>query len=75
MGTFIEGLVNAKLRNMKEMNNVYEVGHVVKVKDYILEVSGLENVGFYERVVISNYSVGYVTATFLAFMIGVQDSS
>ena len=62
MGTFIEGLVNAKLRNMKEMNNVYEVGHVVKVKDYILEVSGLENVGFYERVVISNYSVGYVTS-------------
>ena len=62
MGTFIEGLVNAKLRNMKEMNNVYEVGQVVKVKDYILEVSGLENVGFYERVVISNYSVGYVTA-------------
>ena len=62
MGTFIEGLVNAKLRNMKEMNNIYEVGQVVKVKDYILEVSGLENVGFYERVVISNYSVGYVTA-------------
>lgn len=62
MGTFIEGLVNAKLRNMKEMNNVYEVGQVVKVKDYILEVSGLENVGFYERVIISNYSVGYVTA-------------
>ncbi len=62
MSTFIEGLVNAKLRNMKEMNNVYEVGHVIKVKDYILEVSGLENVGFYERVVISNYSVGYVTA-------------
>lgn len=62
MSTFIEGLVNAKLRNMKEMNNVYEVGRVVKVKDYILEVSGLENVGFYERVVISNYSVGYVTA-------------
>lgn len=62
MGTFVEGIVNAKLRNMKEMRNVYEVGHVVKVKDYILEVEGLENVGFYERVIISNYSVGYVTA-------------
>lgn len=62
MSTFIEGLVNAKLRNMKEMNNVYEVGHVTKVKEYILEVTGLESVGFYERVVISNYSVGYVTA-------------
>ena len=62
MSTFVEGLVNAKLRNMKEMRNVYEVGHVTKVKDYILEVTGLESVGFYERVVISNYSVGYVTA-------------
>ena len=35
MSTFVEGLVNAKLRNMKEMKNVYEVGHVVKVKDYM----------------------------------------
>ena len=62
MSTFVEGLVNSKLRNMKEMNNVYEVGHVTKVKEYILEVTGLESVGFYERVIISNYSVGYVTA-------------
>jgi F-type H+-transporting ATPase subunit alpha len=62
MGTFIENLVNAKLRNMKNMSNVYEVGHVSKVKDYILEVTGLESVGFYERVIIANYSVGYVTA-------------
>ena len=62
MSQFVEGLVNAKLRNMKQMNNVYEIGHVSMVKDYILEVEGLENVGFYERVVIANHSVGYVTA-------------
>lgn len=62
MGNFVEGLVNSKLRNMKNMANVYEVGHVIKVRDYILEVTGLENVGFYERVVVANYSVGYVTA-------------
>ena len=62
MSVYIENLVNAKLRNMKNMNNVYEVGHVSKVKDYILEVVGLESVGFYERVVIANHSVGYVTA-------------
>lgn len=62
MSTYIENLVNAKLRNMKNMNNIYEVGHVFKVKDYILEVVGLEAVGFYERVVIANHSVGYVTA-------------
>lgn len=62
MSTFIENLVNAKLRNMKNMSNVYEVGHVLRVKDYILEVTGLEGVGFYERVIVSNHSVGYVTA-------------
>lgn len=62
MSEFIENLVNAKLRNMKNMNNVYEVGYVSKVKDYILEVVGLESVGFHERVVIANHSVGYVTA-------------
>ena len=62
MSTFIEGLGNSKLRNIKEKKNVYEVGHVVKVRDYILEVTGLESVGFNERVIISNYSVGYVTA-------------
>ena len=62
MSVFIENLVNAKLRNMKNMNNVYEVGRVTKVKDYILEVVGLESVGFYERVVVANHSVGYVTS-------------
>ncbi len=62
MSTFIENLVNAKLRNMKNMSNVYEVGHVIRVRDYIIEVTGLESVGFYERVVVANYSVGYVTA-------------
>lgn len=62
MSQFVEGLVNAKLRNMKNMNNIYEVGHVIKVKDYILEVVGLESVGFYERVVVANHSVGYVTS-------------
>lgn len=62
MSQYIENLVNAKLRDMKTMKNVYQVGYVSKVKDYILEVVGLESVGFYERVVIANHSVGYVTA-------------
>lgn len=62
MSEYIENLVNAKLRDMKSMKNVYQVGYVSKVKDYILEVVGLESVGFYERVVIANHSVGYVTS-------------
>lgn len=43
MSTYIENLVNAKLKNMKNLSNTYEIGHVRKVKDYILEVSGLES--------------------------------
>lgn len=62
MSEYIENLVNAKLRDMKAMKNVYQIGYVSKVRDYILEVVGLESVGFYERVVIANHSVGYVTA-------------
>ncbi|MCR5145492.1 MAG: F0F1 ATP synthase subunit alpha [Lachnospiraceae bacterium] len=62
MSEFVENLVNAKLRNMKAMRNIYEVGYVSKVQDYIIEVDGLEKVGFYERVVIANHSMGYITA-------------
>ena len=61
MSTYIENLVSAKLKNMKTLSNMYEIGHVRMVKDYILEVSGLESVGFYERVTIADHSVGYVT--------------
>lgn len=61
MSKTIENLVNSKLRNMKNLSNVYEVGHVRKVKDYILEVTGLESAGFNERVVVADHSVGYVT--------------
>jgi len=61
MSTYIENLVNAKLRNMKSLSSTYEIGHVRKVRDYILEVSGLESVGFYERVTVADHSVGYVT--------------
>lgn len=61
MSNYIENLVNTKLKNMKTLSNMYEIGHVRMVKDYILEVSGLESAGFYERVTIADHSVGYVT--------------
>src|SRR5699024_6305177 len=40
--------------------NVFESGKVVKVKDYILEVSGLENVAFFEKVTIWEKGMGYI---------------
>lgn len=62
MANYVENVVNSKLQDMKSLNNIFEVGYVTKVQDYVLEVDGLENVGFSERVVIANHSIGYVTA-------------
>lgn len=62
MSNYIEKVVNSKIRNIETLESNYEVGHVRKVKEYILEVSGMETVGFYERVTVADHSVGYVTA-------------
>ena len=61
MSEYIENLVNEKLQSMKRSENIFEQGRVIKVCEYILEVSGLESVGFYERVIVSGKSIGYVT--------------
>ena len=52
MGSHIENLVNEKIKKIKDQENVFDSGKVIKVKDYILEVSGLENVSFFEKVKI-----------------------
>lgn len=60
MGTHIEDLVNKKIEQIKNNENVFDSGKVIRVKDYIIEVSGLENVRFFEKVVIWEKGMGYV---------------
>lgn len=60
MGKYIEEMIDARLAEIKEEKNLYEVGWVVSVREYILEVSGLEGAGFYERVVVAGSSEGYI---------------
>ena len=60
MGKYVEELVTSKLQEIKSRSNEYEVGRVMSVREYILEVSGLENACFYERVIVSGKSEGYV---------------
>ncbi len=43
-------------------NNVFDVGTVVKVNEFIIEVSGLDNVMFYEKINIENKAFGYVNS-------------
>lgn len=62
MGNYVEELVTNKLNEIKSRNNEYEVGHIISVREYILEVSGLEGAAFHERVIVSGSSEGYVIA-------------
>lgn len=58
--THIDKLVDEKIKEIKEEKNVFDTGKVIKVQDYILEVSGLENVAFFEKVTIWGKGMGYV---------------
>ncbi len=56
---FINDL-NESIDNIKNNNNVYTVGKVIKVNEYIIEVSGLNDVSFYEKVNVDDKANGYV---------------
>ena len=60
MGEHISNLVESKLKKIKEEKNVFDTGKVIRLKDYIIEVSGLENVTYYEKVIIRGKGMGYV---------------
>ena len=60
MGTHIEELVNQKIEKIKKDENIFDSGEVTKVRDYIIEVSGLENVTYFEKVTIWEKGMGYV---------------
>ena len=50
--------------SIKNNNNVYTTGKVVKVNDYIIEVTGLNDVTFYEEVNVDDKASGYVSGIF-----------
>ena len=52
--------LNETIDNIKNNNNVYNVGKVIRVSDYIIEVTGLNDVSFYEEVNIADKASGYV---------------
>lgn len=62
MSKHIEELLDQKIEAIKQRNNILEVGRVSKVLNYMLEVEGLEEAGFYEKVIIADKAEGYVSA-------------
>lgn len=62
MGSNIGNTVKSKIEKMENGTNEYAVGTVIKVREFILEVKGLDEVEFFEEVKILNKGIGYVTA-------------
>lgn len=60
MKSSIENLIEKKIEQIKENNNVFQIGRVTKIQEYIIEVNGLEDVAFFERVVVKGKAEGYV---------------
>lgn len=61
--TFTNNL-NETIENIKSNKNVYATGKVTKVNDYNIEVSGLNDVTFYEAINIADKADGYVFAIY-----------
>ena len=57
---YISNEVNAKVESIHDNSNVFDVGTVVKVNDFIIEIMGLDNVMFYEKIQILDKAFGYV---------------
>ena len=52
--------IDNKITEIKNNETVYSTGKVIKVSNYMLEASGLNDVSFYEEVNINNVAKGYV---------------
>lgn len=61
MSDYIEDMISKKIQDIKNEKNVFETGRISRIKDYIIEVRGLENVFFFEEVHIGNKAIGYVS--------------
>lgn len=52
--------LNDAVDSIKNNDNIYNTGKVIKVNDYNIEVTGLNDVSFYEEINISDKASGYV---------------
>lgn len=58
----INSVIEQRIADIKAGKSNYSVGRVSLVREYIVEATGLENVAYFERVLIGDYAEGYVDA-------------
>ena len=59
---YVRKKLDAKIVEIINKDNVYDAGTVINVKDFIIEISGIDSVMFYEKVNIANKAIGYVVS-------------
>ena len=60
MSDVLTSNLNETVDSIKNNENVYNMGKIIKVNEYNVEVTGLYDVSFYEEINISDKAVGYV---------------
>ena len=53
--------LSEKIKTIKEKENIYSLGRVNRIQDYVLDVSGLDDAAYFDEVKIGGSSIGYVT--------------
>ena len=50
MDSYVDDKLEKQIQSINTNSNIYEVGKVIEIKDFIINVSGLDNVMFYEKI-------------------------
>lgn len=58
----LNDVLQEKINKIKEDKNIYTMGKVSLIRDYVIEATGLEGVAYFEKVKIGQYNEGYVDA-------------
>lgn len=61
MSNYMDQIISDKIKEIKESKNIYETGRITRIRDYIVEVAGLEGAFYFEEVRIGNKAIGYVS--------------
>lgn len=56
----IDHTIDKILDEIKHDDNIYDIGRVTGIEDFVLKVIGLEDVMYYEKVIVGDNNIGYV---------------
>lgn len=60
MSSYVDEVVRKKIDAIKAGDNVFEMGRVRSVHNYMLEISGMESAAYFDRVIIQSADAGQV---------------